>query len=83
MSDQVNHPEHYHPGELECFKVAEAWGLIDDAYLFNVLKYLARHNKKGSTLDDLKKAQWYLNRRIEVMEKETKPASSGRRKQTP
>ena len=71
MKEKVEHPEHYHPGEFECYKVAEAWQLTNDAYLFNVLKYLSRHNKKGSTLEDLKKAQWYLDRKIKRLELES------------
>ena len=30
----------------------------------NVVKYISRAGKKGSKLEDLKKAQWYLNREI-------------------
>jgi Protein of unknwon function (DUF3310) len=49
-------------------KVLEAWGLLDDALLFNVVKYIARYNKKGETLTNLKKAQFYLNRQIARIE---------------
>lgn len=65
MSDAVNHPDYY-GGEddpYEVIKVAEAWGLDEDAYLFNVLKYIGRPGK-GSYLEDLKKAQFYLARKI-------------------
>ena len=52
-------------------KVAEAWGLDMDAYLFNVVKYVARAGKKDSDkeLQDLKKALWYLERKIQNLEK--------------
>jgi hypothetical protein len=33
-----------------------------------VIKYVARAEHKGAELQDLKKAQWYLNREIEKME---------------
>jgi hypothetical protein len=33
-----------------------------------VLKYILRADKKGKELEDLKKAQWYLNRKIEQYE---------------
>lgn len=68
MSDKINHPLHYSPGDFETYKVAEAWGLHKNAYLFNVLKYLSRAGKKeGETrLTDLQKMQWYLNREIEI-----------------
>jgi len=64
--EAVNHPPHYGGDTTyETWKVAEAWGLDEDAYLFNVLKYIARAGKKGSKQEDLEKAQSYLQRRIE------------------
>lgn len=63
--EAVEHPAHYGGDTTyEVIKVAEAWGLDKDAYLFNVLKYIARAGKKGSRLEDLKKGGFYLNRRI-------------------
>jgi hypothetical protein len=66
--EMVNHPDHY-GGETnvyEVVKVCEAWGLDKDAYLFNVVKYVGRAGKKDSNkeLQDLKKAAWYLERKI-------------------
>ena|SRR5882757_5110894 len=64
----VDHPQHY-GGEddpYEVIKVAEAWGFDTNAYLFNVLKYIRRD--KGHTLEDLKKARWYLDRLITRLE---------------
>ena len=71
--EMVNHPQHY-GGEnntYEVIKVCEAWGLDKDAYLFNVVKYVARAGKKDSEniVQDLKKAIWYLDRRIQNLEK--------------
>jgi hypothetical protein len=60
----VDHPPHY-GGEnnpYEAIKVIEAWGL--DFHLGNVVKYICRAGLKGSTLEDLQKAQWYLQRAI-------------------
>jgi hypothetical protein len=68
--ESVNHPSHY-GGEddpYEVIKVAEAWGFDKDAYLFNVLKYIGRADKKGATLDDHKKARFYLDRKIKQLE---------------
>jgi len=72
MSDNkemVNHPNHYGGKDsvYEVVKVCEAWGLDKDAYIFNVVKYVARAGKKDSDkeLQDLEKAKWYLERRIE------------------
>lgn len=69
MSDAVSHPDYYggEDNPYEVIKVAEAWGLDEDAYLFNVLKYVGRPGK-GSYLEDLKKAQFYLARRIARVE---------------
>ena len=69
----VNHPDHY-GGETnvyEVVKVCEAWGLDKDAYLFNVVKYVARAGKKdiNKEVEDLKKAMFYLSRKINNLEK--------------
>ena len=75
MSDKkemVNHPNHYGGKDnvYEVVKVCEAWGLDKDAYIFNVVKYVARAGKKDTDkeLQDMKKALWYLNRKIERLE---------------
>jgi hypothetical protein len=69
----VNHPDHYggKENQYEVVKVCEAWGLDKDAYLFNVVKYVARAGKKDTDkeLQDLTKAAWYLNRKIENLKK--------------
>jgi hypothetical protein len=68
-NENVDHPAHYggKDNPYEVIKVAEAWGFMQDAYLFNVLKYIARPGK-GHTLEDLKKARWYLDRLISKLE---------------
>jgi hypothetical protein len=65
----VDHPPHYGGAEstYEAIKVIEAWELGFN--LGNVLKYISRAGKKGSRIDDLKKAQWYLTREIEKLPK--------------
>jgi hypothetical protein len=69
----VNHPDHYggKENQYEVVKVCENWGLDKDAYLFNVVKYVARAGKKNpeKELEDLTKALWYLNRKIENLKK--------------
>ena len=68
-AEAVEHPAHYGgDNTYEVIKVAEAWGLDKDAYLFNVLKYIARAGKKGSKLEDLQKGGFYMNRRIKQEE---------------
>lgn len=67
--EHVEHPVHYGGADnpYEVIKVAEAWGLDKDAYLFNVLKYIARAGKKSADteLQDNEKAYFYLGRKIE------------------
>jgi hypothetical protein len=65
-NNQVDHPRHYNAGKIEVIDAIEDWGL--SFHLGNVVKYIARANYKGKPLEDLKKAQWYLNRAIERME---------------
>ena len=67
MSDQINNPEYYGGSEniYEAIKVIEAWDL--DFCLGNVIKYIARSGKKGDAVQDLKKAKWYLDRRLEII----------------
>jgi hypothetical protein len=70
MSENVNHPTHYggEDNPYEAIKVIEAWDLGFN--LGNVVKYLSRAGKKGNTLEDLRKAAWYLNREIQNRENE-------------
>ena len=69
--EMVNHPEHYGGSEnvYEAIKVIENWDL--DFHLGNTVKYISRAGKKDTDkeLQDLKKAQWYLDRKIEILEK--------------
>lgn len=65
MSAAVDHPPHYGGADnpYEAIKVIEAWDL--GFCLGNTIKYIARAGKKGSELEDLEKARWYLDREIE------------------
>jgi hypothetical protein len=69
--EQVNHPSHYGGGDnsYEVIKVIEAWDL--DFHLGNTVKYISRAGKKDQDkeLQDLKKALWYLERKIANLEK--------------
>ena len=70
MKEAVDHPDHYGGGNnpYEAIKVIEAWGL--DFHLGNVVKYISRAGKKHDrTLEDMKKALWYLERWINKEEK--------------
>ncbi len=66
--ETVNHPAHYGGDTTyEAIKVIEAWGL--GFHLGNTVKYICRAGKKSPTLEDLMKARWYLNRRIDQLER--------------
>ena len=67
--DMVNSPEHYRVGGIETIDFIEAKGLDKDYYLGNAIKYISRANHKGNRLEDLKKAQWYVNRAVAHAEK--------------
>lgn len=77
MDDPVNHPKHYtsHPSGVECIEVTRHMNFN----LGNVVKYLWRAGLKNeATLEDLRKAAWYLNDEIrrlsgETPEREPKP----------
>lgn len=65
--DMVNHPPHYTAGGIETIDFIEAKKLGYN--LGNVVKYVSRSALKGDQLENLKKAQWYLNREIKQLEK--------------
>ncbi|MET7253621.1 DUF3310 domain-containing protein [Dyadobacter fermentans] len=68
---QVDHPAHYGGKDdpYEAIKVIEAWKL--DFPLGNTVKYISRAGKKDATklLEDLEKAKWYLQRKIDQLTK--------------
>ena len=72
MNEIVNHPEHYTGGGIETIDFIEAKGLGFN--LGNVVKYVSRCGHKKSrglsvdakALQDLEKAQWYLEREIAI-----------------
>lgn len=68
MSDPINHPKHYGGADnpYEAIKVIEAWGLGFN--LGNLVKYVARAGKKDDVIQELKKARWYLDREIAILE---------------
>jgi hypothetical protein len=70
MSEMVNHPNHYGGDNVyETIKVIEAWGL--DFHLGNTVKYISRAGKKDTDkeIQDLEKAKWYLERKLEILKK--------------
>ena len=67
MSNAVNHPKHYNTGKYEVIDVIYDWQL--DFSLGNAVKYIARAGKKdqSKTIEDLKKAVWYIEHEISLL----------------
>lgn len=73
MKDNVNHPKHYtsHPSGIECIEVTRHY----DFPIGNAIKYLWRAGLKNDPeqppvekeIEDLKKARWYINDRLETL----------------
>ena len=65
--DMVNSPEHYNKAGIETIDALEAMLTIGfDYYLQgNIVKYIWRYRYKNG-IEDLKKAEWYLKKLIEV-----------------
>lgn len=70
MSKNINHPDHYNQGGVECIDAIEAAGHLEGFCTGNVIKYLWRWKDKGG-LEDLKKARWYIDKLIQHLESQT------------
>lgn len=69
--NNINHPSHYGGDTLyEVIKVTEAWEELFNigSHIVTAITYIARAKSKGKELEDLKKAKWYLTRRIKQLE---------------
>ena len=66
--DVVNRPAHYTDGKIEVIDFIEDKKL--GFCLGNAVKYIARAGKKdpAKEVEDLKKAEWYIKRRIKELE---------------
>lgn len=68
-NESVNHPNHYCTGPIECIDaMISAYG-EKDVEIFcrlNAFKYLWRSKHKNNYIQDLKKANWYTNKAIEL-----------------
>lgn len=65
--DPVNHPSHYTDGKIEVIDYIEDKQL--GYHLGNAVKYISRAGKKNpdKTVEDLQKAIWYINRKIQKL----------------
>ena len=72
MADNVNQPPPYNQAGIECIDaILAATGDGFEYYLQgNIMKYLWRYRYKNGT-EDLRKAQWYLNKLIEVKQNDS------------
>lgn len=67
----INHPSHYKNNKYECIDVMlDIFGKDKTAAFceLNAFKYLWRANNKGTDIQDKKKAEWYINKYIELKE---------------
>ena len=74
IKDMVNSPPHYKQDDVECIDaIQSATGEGFEYYLQGViLKYIWRYRYKGKPIEDLKKAEWYLNKLLELKTEEGK-----------
>lgn len=65
LNDPVSHPSHYTDGKIEVIDFIEDKKL--GFHLGNAVKYISRAGKKDPNkyVEDLRKAIWYINRKIE------------------
>lgn len=72
--DAIN-PDHYKQGKVECIDALEAATVnkkgVEAVCTANVIKYLWRYEAKNG-LEDVKKAQWYLEKLIEKLKADQK-----------
>jgi len=70
MKEAVDHPGHYRSDSIEAIDVIESWQM--NFNLGNVIKYVCRAGlKSNDSIEDLRKAAWYLNREISLRSKKT------------
>lgn len=73
MNDQVNHPQHYNSGGIECINAMEAAFGKEEVASFcklNAFKYIWRSNHKGKSAEDMQKAEWYIRKYNELLSNE-------------
>ena len=67
VDEMVNNPPHYNQKGIECIDAMQA--ATDEGFEYylqgNIIKYMWRYRYKNG-VEDLKKAQWYLTKLIEI-----------------
>ena len=70
--DAVNHPRHYNRGGIEAIDAIRASMTTEQFIGFlkgNAVKYLFRMDYKGRRAEDARKAEWYVQRLVEEIER--------------
>lgn len=73
MPDNVNHPAHYETNGIECIDAmvaSQGCECVMDYCLCNAFKYIWRCQHKGNRVEDIQKSIWYLNKWLELAEKD-------------
>jgi hypothetical protein len=66
IKEMVNHPDHYKGNKFEVIDIIDDYKLSFS--MGNAVKYLLRAGKKDNTIQDLKKAVWYIEHEIKTLE---------------
>lgn len=64
---KINHPKHYNSGRIETIELIKDMGSAEDFCIGNAIKYVMRYKHKGSPIEDLEKASWYLDYVIKLL----------------
>lgn len=68
MKNNVNHPNHYNQGDIECIDaMIAAYGadMVSAFCICNAFKYIWRFADKNG-IEDIQKAIWYLNKTLSL-----------------
>ena len=68
FEEVIHNPVHYHQGGIDVIGFSErqfSKTELKGFFRINILKYVTRYDRKNK-LEDLKKAQFYLNKLIEL-----------------
>lgn len=73
MSDIINEPSHYHNNGIDVIQFSELQFTNEEMKGFhriNIIKYVTRYDRKNG-IEDLKKAEFYLKKLIELEQNKT------------
>lgn len=67
QKDMANHPSHYNQGSIETIDFIEDQHF--DFHIGTAIRYLCRAGHKWNEIEDLEKAIWYIQRKIDALKK--------------